>query len=58
MSSSEMEVDIILEGFKQAEQVHGVQCKRFAGDRDSFVYPTLIDNIPGWGRYIEKLSVC
>ena len=55
-SSSEMEPDIILEGFKQAEEVHGVRYKRFVGDGDSSVYPTLIQNVPGWGRYIEKLE--
>ena len=55
-SSSEMEPDIILEGFKQAEQVHGVRYKRFVGDGDSSVYPTLIENVLGWGRYIEKLE--
>ena len=55
-SSSEMEPDIILEGFKQAEEVHGVRYKRFVGDGDSSVYPTLIQNIPGWGQYIEKLE--
>ena len=55
-SSSEMEPDIILEGFKQAEEVHGVRYKRFVGDGDSSVYPTLIENVPGWGRYIEKLE--
>ena len=55
-SLSEMEADIILEGFKQAEQVHGVRYKRFVGDGDSSVYPTLIQNVPGWGRHIEKLE--
>ena len=53
-SSSQMESDIILEGFKQAEAVHGVRCMRFIGDGDSSVFPTLIHNVPGWGRYIEK----
>ena len=37
-----MEPDIILEGFKQAEEVHAVRYKRFVGDGDSSVYPTLI----------------
>ena len=55
-SSSEMEPDIILEGFKQAEKVHGVRYKRFVGDGDSSVYPTLIDSVPEWGRYIEKIE--
>ena len=55
-SSSEMEPDIILEGFKQAERVHGVRYIRFVGDGDSAVYPTLIQCLPGWGRYIKKME--
>ena len=35
--SSEMEPDIILEGFKQAEQMQGVQYKSFVGGGDSSV---------------------
>ena len=54
-SSSEMETDIILEGFKLAEQVHGVRYTHFIGDGDSSVYPTLI-NVPGWGYAIKKLE--
>ena len=37
-SSCEMETDIILEGFLQAEKVHGVRYMEFIGDGDSFVY--------------------
>ena len=55
-SSSEMEINIILEGFKLAEQVHGVRYTRFIGDGDSSVYPTLIQNVPGWGYAIKKLE--
>lgn len=55
-SSSEMEPDIILEGFKQAEKVHGVRYIRFIGDGDSSVYPTLIQCVPGWGRFITKMK--
>ena len=55
-SSSEMETDIILEGFQQAERVHGVRYKRFVGDGNSSVHPTLIANVSGWGRHIEKLE--
>lgn len=55
-SSSQMETDIILEGFKQAERVHGVRYLRFIGDGDSSVYPTLLESVPGWGRYIKKLE--
>ncbi len=41
-SSSQMETDIIVEGFKEAERVHGVRYTCFVGDGDSSVYPTLL----------------
>ena len=55
-SSSEMETDIILEGFLEAERVHGVRYTKFVGDGDSSVYPTLLQNVPGWGHAIQKLE--
>ena len=55
-SSSEMETDIILEGFLEAERVHGVRYTKFVGDGDSSVYPTLLQNVPGWGHAIQKLK--
>ncbi len=55
-SSSEMETDIILEGFLEAERVHGVRYIKFVGDGDSSVYPTLLQNVPGWGHAIKKLE--
>ncbi len=55
-SSSEMETDIILEGFKKAEQTHGIRYLKFIGDGDSSVFPTLMQNVPVWGRYIKKLE--
>ena len=55
-SSSEMETDIILEGFLEAERVHGVRYIEFIGDGDSSVYPTLLQNVPGWGYAIKKLE--
>ena len=51
-----MESDIILEGFKQAESKHGVRYLRFIGDGDSSVYPTLIQYVPVWGRFITKME--
>ena len=51
-----METDIILEGFSEAEQVHGVRYLHFVGDGDSSVYPTLLQNVPGWGYAIKKLE--
>ena len=55
-SSSEMETDIILEGFLEAERVHGVRYIQFIGDGDSSVYSTLLQNVPGWGHSIKKLE--
>ena len=54
-SSSEMETDIILEGFQMCEQQHGVRYISFIGDGDSSVYPTLISSIP-WGYAITKIE--
>ena len=55
-SSSEMETDIILEGFVEAEKVHGVRYTQFIGDGDSSVYPTLLTSVPIWGHAIKKIE--
>ncbi len=55
-SSSEMESDILLKGFSQAEHVHGVRYTRFIGDGDSSVHTTLLQGVPGWGYAIKKLE--
>lgn len=55
-SSSEMETDIILEGFINAEKTHGVRYTKFVGDGDSSVYPTLLTQVPIWGRDIQKIE--
>ena len=55
-SSSEMESDIILEGFLEAERVHGVRYSRFIGDGDSSVHTTLIQGVPMWGYSIKKVE--
>ena len=55
-SSCEMESNIILEGFQQAERVHRVRYVRFIGDGDSSVYSTLIQGVSGWGWPIKKLE--
>lgn len=55
-SSSEMETDVILEGFLEAERVHGVRYTRFIGDGDSSVHTTLVQSVPVWGPDIEKLE--
>ena len=53
-SSSQIESDIILEGFKRAEEDHGLRYTKFIGDGNSSVFSTLVQFVPGWGRYIEK----
>ena len=54
-SSSAMEADIILEGFKAAHDQHGLRYTEFIGDGDSSVQPTLAQNLP-WGFAIKKLE--
>ncbi len=51
-----METDIILEGFIQVERVHGIRYTTIIGDGDSSAYPSLIQNVPGWGHCIQKLE--
>ena len=51
-----METDILVEGFIEAERVHGVRYTKFIGDGDSSVYPTLIQRVPEWGHAIRKLE--
>ena len=53
-SSSSMESDIILEGFRKAEQQHGLRYINFIGDGDSSVHTTLISGVSGWGHAISK----
>ena len=52
-SSSQM---VILDGFMKAEATHGVRYTKFVGDGDSSVYPTLLSEVPIWGRDIKKLE--
>ena len=55
-SSCQMESDIIIEGFQQAEAEHGVRYMRFIGDGDSSVYSTLVQNVTSCGCHIKKLE--
>ena len=54
-SSCQMEPDILLEAFQQAEKVHGVRYLRFIGDGDSAVHATLIQGVAGWGHQQSEL---
>ena len=49
-----MEPDIIVEGFQNAEQQHGVRYIKFIGDGDSSVHAQLISGVKGWGYAIQK----
>ena len=55
-SSSQMETDIIVEGFVKAEATHGVRYTKFVQDGDSSVYPTLLNEVPVCGHDIKKLE--
>ena len=47
-SSAAMETGIIVEGFKNCDQQHGIRYISFIGDDDSSVYSSLIEAVP-WG---------
>lgn len=51
--SSSMERDLILQGFKQADE-YGLRYMKFIGDGDSSVFSTLVKQVPVWGHAIEK----
>ena len=51
-----METDILMEGFLEAERVHGVRYTKVIGEGDSSVYPTLLQYVPGWGYAIKKIE--
>ena len=51
-----MESDIIWKTSSKQKSKHGVRYLRFIGDGDSSVYPTLIQYVPVWGRFITKME--
>ena len=51
-SPSKIETDNVPEWFLEAQRVHGVRYTEFIGDGDSSMYPTLIQDVPGWGHVI------
>ncbi|XP_062575148.1 uncharacterized protein LOC134237079 isoform X2 [Saccostrea cucullata] len=52
--SQSMESDIIVDGFKQAEGKHGLRYMRIIGDGDSSVFAKIREEVPLWGRAVEK----
>ncbi|KAJ8912412.1 hypothetical protein NQ315_013479 [Exocentrus adspersus] len=55
-TSTSMECDIIVEGFKRSLDMHGVIYKRLVGDGDSSVYKKLIENKPYGNVLVEKIE--
>ena len=52
--SQSMESDIILEGFLEAENKHGLRYMRLVGDGDSSVFAKIREEVPNWVRYVVK----
>ena len=52
--SSEMETNVILEGFMESERIHRLRYTRLVEDGDSSVHATLLQCVPGWGHAIKK----
>ena len=51
-----MEADIILEGFRQSENMHGLRYLWLIGDGDSSVYHSVVTGVPSYGRDITKVE--
>lgn len=55
-SSSAMESDILVEGFRAAEVMHGLRYMHMIGDGDSSVLANIQTGVPGWGMYVTKIE--
>ena len=51
-----MKADIILEGFRQSKEMHGLQYFWLIGDGDSSVYHSVFTGVPSYGRNITKVE--
>ncbi|KAL5237597.1 hypothetical protein ACI65C_005007 [Semiaphis heraclei] len=54
-SSTGMEQDIIVEGFRQSLEQHGLMYKYYIGDGDSSVYARIVEKV-SYGRDVIKLE--
>ena len=50
-----MEADIIVEGFKLSESMHGLRYMWMIGDGDSSVHHSITINVP-YGRHVQKME--
>ena len=51
-----MEADIILEGFRLSEEMHGLRYLWLIGKGDSSVYLSVVTGVPSYGRKITKVE--
>ena len=51
-----MEPDIILEGFRLSEEMHGLRYLWLIGDGDSSVYHSVVTGVPSYGKDITKVE--
>ena len=51
-----MEADIILEGFRLSEEIHGLRYLWLIGDGNSSVYHSVVTGVPSYGRDITKVE--
>lgn len=56
IGSPAMESDILVEGFRQAEQTHCLRYMRLVGDGDSSVLSSIHQKVPVWGRFVRKIE--
>ena len=54
-SSTAMETDIIVKGFAESEDMHGIQFLEVIGDGDSSVYKNILSQVP-YGRQVRKIE--
>lgn len=55
-SSTAMEADIIVEGFKRSLEIHGLIFAKLVGDGDSSITEKLFENKPYGERLVEKIE--
>ncbi len=53
-SSSAMESDILVEGFRSTEEMHGVRYMWLLGDGDSSVLANVKTKGPPWGKHVQE----
>lgn len=54
--SSVMEASIIVERFKESEQVHGIRCHKLIADEDSNIYKKILDSRPYKNITVQKIE--